>query len=406
MVTVAVGVVTGTIIGLQLSLLWPRFMQAAGQVIALPLFMEICVLLEAIFWESRHGTGFKISGTSSLLVPVVIGAALSAVLLPSSMRLCSPRGFAVSGGKLIHVNPLHAMFNPAVPTKVSHVLLTAFMTASFILASIAAWHLLRGSNHVYHKKALLLTMKLGAVFAVASAILGDFSGKFLAEYQPEKLAAAEWHFETTSEAPLVLYGVLDEEGQIRGALKIPFALSVLAFGNPEAVVPGLDQFPEAERPPLYIHYLFDSMVTIGVFLIVLSLTYLVGKRLRWKMVSRKWFLGLIVLGGPLAMAAIEAGWWFTEVGRQPWVLHGVLKTAESATISGNVDLMLYLFAYMFFFQSVALRFSSGCSETIRLRKNWPTGPWRRKGEWANEHGSARGACLVVVSVRVYFPRSG
>lgn len=368
-VTVAVGVVTGTIIGLQLSLLWPRFMQAAGQVIALPLFMEtFAFFLEAIFLGIYLYTWDRFQNQRKhllLLAPVAIGAALSAVFITIvNAFMNSPRGFAVSGGKLIHVNPLHAMFNPAVPTKVSHVLLTAFMTASFILASIAAWHLLRGSNHVYHKKALLLTMKLGAVFAVASAILGDFSGKFLAEYQPEKLAAAEWHFETTSEAPLVLYGVLDEEGQIRGALKIPFALSVLAFGNPGAVVPGLNQFPEAERPPLYIHYLFDSMVTIGVFLIVLSLTYLVGKRLRWKMVSRKWFLGLIVLGGPLAMAAIEAGWWFTEVGRQPWVLHGVLKTAESATISGNVDLMLYLFAFLYVFLSV------GCvAVLIRMFRN-------------------------------------
>lgn len=356
-VTVAVGVVTGTIIGLQLSLLWPTFMRAAGNIIALPLFMEtFAFFLEAIFLGIYLYTWDRFENQRKhllLLVPVAIGAGFSAVFITIvNAFMNTPRGFAVLNGELVNIKPLEAMFNPAVPTKAAHVLLTAFMTASFILASIAAFHLLRGSNHAYHKKALLLTMKLGAVFAIASAVLGDFSGKFLAEYQPEKLAAAEWHLETTSEAPLVMFGVLDDDGKVRGALTIPFALSILAFGSPNAEVAGLDQFPVEEHPPLYIHYLFDSMVIIGVFLMCLSLIYLIGMRFKWKAVSSKWFTGLIVLGGPLAIVAIEAGWWFTEVGRQPWILRGVMKTAESATVSPNVDVMLYLFTVLYVFLAI------------------------------------------------------
>lgn len=351
-ITVAIGVVTGTIIGLQLSLLWPTFMGAAGNVIALPLFMEtFAFFVEAIFLGIYLYTWDRFENQKKhllLLVPVAIGASFSAVFITIvNAFMNAPRGFEMEGGEITNINPLLAMFNPAMPTKVSHVLVTAYTTAAFVLASIGAYRLLRGSNHIYHKKALLLTMKLGAVFAIGSAALGDFSGKYLAQYQSEKLAAAEWHLETSSEAPLVMFGVLDDSGEVRNAITIPYALSILAFGNANATVAGLDQFPEDERPPLYIHYLFDSMVTIGVFLIGISFAYLLGKRFKWKVISAKWFRWLIVLSGPLAIMAIEAGWWLDEVGRQPWVLRGVMRTADAVTTNTNVGPMLYLFAALY-----------------------------------------------------------
>ena len=138
-------------------------------------------------------------------------------------------------------------------------------------------------------KALLLTMKLGLVFSIATAIIGDFSGKYLAEYQPEKLAAAEWHSETSSEAPLLMYGILDENNEVKYAIEIPFALSILADWWPSAVVTGLDQFPPDEIPPLYIHYLFDTMVTISIGLLLLSLIYWFGVKRGWSFVHSKLF---------------------------------------------------------------------------------------------------------------------
>ena len=132
----------------------------------------------------------------------------------------SPQGFEIVNGQLVNINPLLAMFNRATPTKVSHVLVSAYMTCAFVLAAIGAYRLLRGSNHVYHKKALFLTMKLGLVFSLATAMIGDFSGKYLAQYQPEKLAAAEWHFETEGNASLLMFGVFDN-GEVKNALKIP-----------------------------------------------------------------------------------------------------------------------------------------------------------------------------------------
>lgn len=350
-ITVAVGVVTGTAIGLQLSLLWPNFMELAGSVIALPLFMEtFAFFFEAIFLGIYLYTWDRFESQKKhllLLIPVAIGASFSAVFITIvNAFMNAPQGFDLVDGEILNINPVLAMFNPAMPTKVAHVLATAYMTSAFILASIGAYRLLKGSNHVYHKKALFLTMKIGLIFSVATAIIGDFSGKYLAEYQPEKLAAAEWHFETEKGAPLMLYGVLDGE-EVKYAIKIPYALSILAHGKPNTEVIGLDQFPEDEIPPLYIHYLFDSMVTIGIWMTLLSLVYVAGIWRKWSFVSSKLYSWLIVLGGPLSVLAIEFGWWFAEVGRQPWILRGIMRTEEGATTSGQVDLMLILFAGLY-----------------------------------------------------------
>ncbi|MDQ0218005.1 cytochrome ubiquinol oxidase subunit I [Peribacillus cavernae] len=350
-ITVAVGVVTGTAIGLQLSLLWPNFMQLAGNVIALPLFMEVfAFFFEAIFLGIYLYTWDRFENQKKhmlLLIPVAAGASFSAVFITIvNSFMNSPRGFDIVNGQLVNINPILAMFNPAMPTKVTHVLATSYMTAAFLLAAIGAYRLVKGSNHVYHKKGLFLTMKMGLLFSIITAILGDFSGKYLAEYQPEKLAAAEWHFETEEGAPLMMYGVLDN-GEVKYALTIPFGLSILAHSNPKAEVIGLNEFAEDEIPPLYIHYLFDTMVTIGMLMIGISFVFLLGFWRRWRFVLTKSFLWIVVFGGPLSFLAIEAGWWLAEVGRQPWILRGIMRTSEAATTSGQVDTMLLLFAGLY-----------------------------------------------------------
>ncbi|MEK4230832.1 cytochrome ubiquinol oxidase subunit I [Solibacillus sp. FSL H8-0538] len=350
-ITVAVGVVTGTAIGLQLSLLWPNFMQLAGQIIALPLFLEtFAFFFEAIFLGIYLYTWDRFDSQKKhmlLLIPVAIGASMSAVFITIvNAFMNSPQGFDVVNGQLVNIQPLLAMFNPAMPTKVAHVLTTAYMTSAFVLASIAGYRILRGSDHIYHKKALYLLMKLGFIFSVATIGVGDFSGKYLAEYQPEKLAAAEWHFETEAGASLVLFGIL-EDGKVKYSIKIPWGLSILAHNNPNAEVIGLDQFPEDEIPPLYIHYLFNIMVFIGIFMTALTLVYLVAKWRGWVFVQSKWYNWLIVAGGPLSIIAIETGWWLAEVGRQPWILRGIMRTEEGATTSDGVDMMLILFCLLY-----------------------------------------------------------
>ncbi|UNK17814.1 cytochrome ubiquinol oxidase subunit I [Paenibacillus sp. N3/727] len=357
-ITVAVGVVTGTAIGLQLSLLWPTFMRVAGKAIALPLFLEtFAFFVEAIFlgiylytWDR-----FKSKYTHLLLlIPVAIGASFSAIFITSMNAFMNqPQGFELVGGVFTNVNPFVAMFNPATPTKVSHVLASAYTTSAAALASIAAYSLLRGNKHTYFKKALKLTVISTFVFAVATVMIGDFSGKFLAKYQPEKLAAMEWHFETMKEAPLIYGGVLDENRDIKYALKIPYALSILAGNRPDTEVIGLNEFPEDEQPPLMIHYFFDLKVTNGVLLVAIPLLYMFRKWLPGKKAYPKWLLIGILALGPMALVAIWLGWFLAEVGRQPWILRGYMKVADAATTSPNVGWMLLLFILLYLVLSVS-----------------------------------------------------
>lgn len=370
-ITVAVGVVTGTAIGIQLSLLWPRFMEVAGQVIGLPLFMEtFAFFFEAIFlgiyiytWDRFKKPIYHFY----LIIPVVIGASMSAFFITTvNAFMNTPQGFEIHNGVITDIQPLVAMFNPATPTKVAHVLTSAYMTSAFVLASIAAFQLLRGKHHIYYKKALHLTMVAAFVFSVATVIVGDLSAKFLAKYQPEKLAAAEWHFETGGEAPLVLFGVLNEDNEIENGIVISYALSFLAHGSFTAEVIGLNEFPEDERPPLYIHYLFDLMVAFGMLVTLIATIYLILYQYKRRIVYNKLLFWSIGLSGPLSMLAIEIGWIFAEVGRQPWILRGFMKTAKGATTSENVDIMLYAF--------IALYILLGIGSVVVLRKMFKDNP--------------------------------
>lgn len=371
-ITVAVGVVTGTCIGLQLSLLWPRFMQISGEVISLPLFLEaFAFFFEAIFlgiylytWDR-----FKKPIYHWLLsLPIIIGSSMSAFFITTvNAFMNTPQGFKLNNGVITEIEPLKAMFNPATPSKVVHVLTTGYSTVAFLLAAITAVYILRGKNHEYYRKALRLTMAVGLVFAVLTALTGDYSGKFLAENQPEKLAAAEWHFETKPKADLVLGGVLNKEtNEVQYALKIPYALSILAGGKPDYPVVGLNDFPKDLWPPLFVHYLFDTMAGIGMYLTIVPLAFFLfrfwKKRDEWNC----WLLRAIVLTGPLAFIAIEAGWIFAEVGRQPWILRGYLRTGEGVTTTANVGEMMVLFFALYILLGVIVSVV-----LIRLFRNKP-----------------------------------
>lgn len=352
-ISVAVGVVTGTSIGLQLSLLWPTFMRVAGQAIALPLFMEtFAFFIEAIFlgiylytWERFKRPMMHLL----ILIPVVLGSSASAFFITSlNAFMNTPQGFTLENGVFADFEPLVAMFNPATPTKVSHVLVSSYTASAGFLAGIAAYSLLKGRKEIYFKKALKLTVISTLVFAVSTAVIGDFSGKFLAKYQPEKLAAGEWHFETMDHAPLIYGGVMDNTGAIKYAIKIPYALSILAGNSPSTVVVGLNEFPEDERPSLKIHYMFDIMVTIGGLLVLIPILYIFRKRLsRKKGAYPKWLLVLLVLLGPLSILAIEVGWLYAELGRQPWIVRGYMKVSHAATTQDSVGYMLVLFIVLY-----------------------------------------------------------
>ncbi|MGE5704531.1 MAG: cytochrome ubiquinol oxidase subunit I, partial [Clostridia bacterium] len=249
-VTVAVGVVTGTCIGLQLSLLWPSFMKIAGEAIALPLFLEtFAFFFEAIFLGIYMYTWdrFKNPYIHWLIsIPVVIGSTASAFFIMTvNAFMNAPQGFTLQNGAIVDIQPLVAMFNPATPSKAGHMILSSYVTSAFVLAAIAAYRILKGNRHEYYRKALNFTMAMALLFAFGTALWGDIAGKYLAEYQPAKLAAAEWHFETKPQAELVFGGVLNKETlEVNYGLKIPYALSILAGNSPDTKVIGLNQIPK------------------------------------------------------------------------------------------------------------------------------------------------------------------
>lgn len=370
-VTVAVGVVTGTCIGLQLSLLWPSFMEIAGQVISLPLFMEtFAFFFEAIFLGIYLYTWDRFKKPIYhwfLSIPVVIGSSLSAFFITTvNAFMNTPQGFELEGRTIVAIDPISAMFNPATPSKVFHVLTSSYMTSAFILATIAAIAILKGRKGEYEKKALKLTMVSAFIFSLFTAIAGDVSAKFLAEYQPEKLAAGEWHLETETGADLILFGTLNEDGEIENEIRFPKLLSFLSFNDFDAEVIGLNEFPEELQPPLWIHYMFDIMISIGVYGLVISLLFLIFMKWKKSLLYNRIYLWLIALAGPLSIIAIEAGWVFAEVGRQPWILRGYMKVAEGATTSDHIGLMFILF--------LALYTALAIMCTVVLRKMFKNNP--------------------------------
>lgn len=370
-ITVAVGVVTGTAIGLQLSLLWPSFMEVAGQVIALPLFMEtFAFFFEAIFLGIYLYTWDRFKNRMThwiLTIPVMIGSSASALFITTvNAFMNTPQGFELKEGKAVNIDPIAAMFNPATPSKVFHVLTTSYMTAAAVLAAIAAFAIIKGRRGEYERKALRLTIICTFIFSILTAVAGDISAKFLAEEQPEKLAAAEWHFETEEGADLILFGTLDENNEVKNEIRLPGFLSFLAGSSFDTKVIGLNEFPEDERPPLWVHYMFDLMVSIGFFVLGISGVYILMDKIKRFNELNKPLLWMITASGPLSMLAIEFGWIYAEVGRQPWILRGYMKVSEAATTGDGLGLTFILFALLYLVLGVLC-----VIVLIRMFKNTP-----------------------------------
>ncbi|MFF0308085.1 cytochrome ubiquinol oxidase subunit I [Streptosporangium sp. NPDC004379] len=329
----AVGAVSGTILSFEMGLLWPGLMGVYGEVIGLPFALEgNAFFLEAIFiGVYLYGWG-RLSPRLHLLsgVPVLVAGVASAFfVVTANAWMNQPVGFTLEGGRIRDVDPWRAMMNPATPPQTLHMIVAAFMVTGFAVASVYAVALLRGRRDRYHRLGFAIPFALGAVFAPIQIVVGDYAARFLAEYQPVKLAAMEGLFQTRSHAPLSLGGI-ESGGALHYAVEIPSGLSLLVGDSPGTVVRGLDMVPAADRPPVNpVHLAFDAMVGIGFFLLLLSVWFAVAWWRRRDLPRSPWFLRLAALSGVAAVVAVEAGWIVTEVGRQPWVVYGRLRTADA-----------------------------------------------------------------------------
>lgn len=287
------------------------------------------------------------------VVFVLIGAAASAILITNVHAFeGTPAGFKIINGKITDVDPWAAFFNPSFFVTAGHVVLSAFMTGAFIVASVAAYKMIRSrkKENVYrfHRKALLLALTIGGIFSLITALNGHESAQMLHEYQPEKLAGAEGLFETRSHAPLAIGGFTDpEEEKVKWAIEIPWALSFLAANSFDTVVKGLNAFPRDEWPPLFIHTLFNAMVGVGMLLILYSIIGVVWRKVLKKDRFPTWLLLIFMTAGPLSIIGIEFGWIFACTGRQPWVIYHLLKTSDVVTTTGSIGVLFLFFTFVY-----------------------------------------------------------
>jgi cytochrome d ubiquinol oxidase subunit I len=357
----AVGAVSGTVISFELGLLWPRFMALAGPIVGLPFSLEgFAFFTEAIFLGIYLYGWDRVSPRLHLASGAVVAAsgAISAFFVTlANAWMNRPAGFELVGGVPSAVDPLAAMFPPGWAHEVLHVLLSCYVATSFAVAGIHAWALRRDPGAAFHRAALAVVLGVGSVAALLQPLSGDLSARQIAVTQPLKLAALEGHFETARGAPLRLGGWPDVDArETRFAIEIPYGLSLLAFHDPRAEVKGLDAFPRDAWPPVaQVHLAFQVMAGLGTLLAAVSLAFLwLSWRGGWRVPVGPRFLLVVVVSAPAGFLALEAGWLVTELGRQPFTIWGVLRTAGSVTPVPGLAAPFWIFTAIYVFLGVVV----------------------------------------------------
>ena len=362
----AVGAVSGTVLSFELGLLWPGFMGYAGSIIGMPFSLEgFAFFTEAIFLGIYLYGRKRVPPRAHLFagVMVAVSGALSGIFVViANAWMNAPVGFRLVDGKPVDIDPIAAMLNPASLPQTIHMTLAAYAATGFVVAGIHAYMLRRDPENRFHKAALAIALAVGGVSAILQPLSGDFLAKRVAVTQPVKLAAFEGQFETETSAPLRIGGVPDENARVtRYAIEVPYALSILAHGDPNAVVKGLNDFPADTHPPVAIvHIAFQIMVACGVAMMLVALwgswRCFRGRRRNQNWLDSKWFLRVLVAAAPLGFIAIETGWTVTEVGRQPWIIYGVMRTSEAVTPMPGLIVPFITFTVLYIFLALVTVF--------------------------------------------------
>ncbi|MNJ98252.1 putative cytochrome bd menaquinol oxidase subunit I [compost metagenome] len=349
----ATGAVSGTVLSFELGLLWPKFMEHAGPIFGMPFSLEgTAFFIEAI------ALGFYLYGWNRLnpwfhwATGVVVGISglLSGILVVAANAwMNSPAGFDYIDGQYLNIDPIKAMFNEAWFSQSLHMCIAAFVSTGFAVAGIHALMILKGKSVKFHSTAFKIAAVFGTVAACLQPLSGDISAKDVAKRQPEKLAAMEAHFHTERFAPLIIGGIPDTANQkVDYAIKIPGLLSFMATGDFNGEVQGLDRVPKADQPPVAVtHYAFQIMVGMGMAMVLIAVLYFIALWKKKDWLRSRWLLKLFVIATPLGFIALEAGWTVTEVGRQPWIIRGVMRTADAVTPMPGIAYSFYLFTAVY-----------------------------------------------------------
>jgi cytochrome bd ubiquinol oxidase subunit I len=369
----AAGAVSGTLLSFEMGILWPGLMDRFGEVFGFPFVLEgFAFFVEAIFVGVYLFGWHRLSPRAHMLsaLPMVAAGIAGAFFVVSANAwMNNPTGFRLDAdGNVVDARPWAAMFGPSTWPQFTHMWLAAFMVTGFLVASVYAVGMLRGRRDRYHRMGLLIPLTVAAIATPVQIGVGDWIANTVADNQPAKLAAMEGQYETTAGAGLSIGGIY-RDNELRYSLEIPYALSLLIHHDPDGVVPGLEEVPADRRPPVnVVHLAYNAMVLIGSALLVLAAWFGLVWWRRRRLPDTAWFLRAVAVSGVAAVVAMEAGWITTEVGRQPWIVYGLMRTADAVSpapgLAWGLVAVVLVYTVLTVFTVVVLRRLTRSRETL------------------------------------------
>ncbi|WP_420286918.1 cytochrome ubiquinol oxidase subunit I [Enterobacter sp. BNK-9] len=387
-VNFGMGVVSGLVMAYQFGTNWSGFSQFAGSItgplltyeVLTAFFLEAGFLGVMLFGRNKVGPGLHFFATCM----VALGTLISTFwILASNSWMHTPQGHIIENGVVVPQDWLKIIFNPSFPWRLVHMTTAAFLASAFFVGASGAWHLLKGNDTPAIRKMFSMALWMALIVAPVQAFLGDGHGLNTLEYQPAKIAAIEGHWENKpgEATPLILFGVPDmAQERTKYAVEIPYLGSLILTHSLTKQVPALKSYPPTDRPnSLVVFWSFRLMVGLG-FLMIAQGLFSVWLRYKKRLYHYRPFLWFALLMGPSGLIAILAGWFTTEIGRQPWVVYGVQRTRDAVSAHGDLHMSLSLLAFIVVYSSV---FGVGYLYMMRLIKQ---GPVEGEGHQAIEGG--------------------
>ncbi|WP_368897859.1 cytochrome ubiquinol oxidase subunit I [Proteus mirabilis] len=375
-VNFGMGVVSGLVMAYQFGTNWSGFSQFAGSITGPMLTYEV---LTAFFLEAGF-LGIMLFGWNKVgrklhffaTCMVALGTLISTFwILSSNSWMQTPQGYAIENGVVVPVDWLQVVFNPSFPYRLLHMSIGAFLASALFIASCAAWLLLKGQNTAPVRKMFSMALWLVLIIAPIQAFVGDAHGLNTLEHQPAKIAAIEGHWDNaTKEAtPLILFGIPDmAEEKTKYAIEIPYLGSLILTHSLDKQIPALKSFAPEDRPnSSIIFWSFRVMAGLGMLMICLGLLSVILRKKK-RLYHSSLFLRFALLMGPTGLIAILAGWFTTEIGRQPWVVYGLQRTKDAVSAHGDIQMSLSLLAFILVYFSV---FGIGYFYMVHLMKKGP-----------------------------------
>jgi cytochrome d ubiquinol oxidase subunit I len=374
-VSFGLGVVSGLVMSFEFGTNWSAFSAATGNILG-PLlgyevmtafFLEATFLGVMLFGAQRVSRGVHFLATCV----VALGTLISAFwILAASSWMHTPAGFSLSDGVYYPESWLEIVFNPSFPYRFAHMTLAAYLCTCFVVAGVAARYLLLGQYPRRAKLMLQLAVVFASIVVPLQVVIGDLHGLNTVEHQPAKIAAMEAHWESRTHAPLVLFAWPDAAAEEnRFELAIPSLGSLILHHDVNAAVTGLKEFAPSDRPPVLIPFFgFRVMVGIGLLMLAAAWTGLV-LLLRRKLAETRWFLRILPWMTPAGFVALLAGWFTTEVGRQPYIVYGLMRTADAVSAVPAASLLTTLVLFVVVYGGV---FGAGVYYITRLVRTGPS----------------------------------